>query len=116
MRRYRSALAVATAIALAVGPTASYAGAATYVGKVSGSGAFIAISKDARKIGGYLCDDGKVSRWIEYKFLHKGRAPLVGGTTGKRLGSVKVAGSVASGKVEVNGVARSFRATRVKGR
>src|SRR3954468_3336164 len=116
MRRCRSALAVTTAIALAAGPTASYASAATYVGTVRGSDAFIAISKDARKIGGYLCDDGKVSRWIEYKFLRKGRAPLIAGTTGKRLGSVKVAGSVASGKIEVGGASRSFRATRVKGR
>jgi hypothetical protein len=116
MRRCKAALAVTTVFALAAGPTASCVSAATYVGTVRGSDAFIAISKDARKIGGYLCDEGKLSRWIEYKFLHNGRAPLIGGTTGKRLGTVRVAGSVASGKVEVDGVARSFRATRVKGR
>ncbi len=117
MRRCRSALAVTTAIALAAGPTASYVSAATYVGTVRGSDAFIAISKDARKIGGYLCNDGKVSRWIEYKFLRKGRAPLIAGTTGKRLGSVKVAGRVATGQIAVGGAAKhSFRAVRVSGR
>src|SRR3954452_3660705 len=117
MRRCRSALAMTTAIALAAGPTASYVSAATYVGTVSGSDAFIAISKDARKIGGYLCDEGKVSRWLEDKVLHNGRAPLVGGTTGKRLGSVKVAGRVATGRIAVSGsTMHTFRAVRVEGR
>jgi hypothetical protein len=116
MSRWKAASALTTAIALGVGPTAGYAGAATYVGKVEGSGAFIAVAKDGRKIGAYLCDNGTVSRWIEYAWLHKGRAPLIGGTTGKRLGTVKVAGSTASGKIEVGGAKRSFRATRVKGR
>jgi len=107
---------VATAIAVGAGPTASYAGAATFVGDVKGSDAFIAISKDGRKIGGYVCDKGTVSRWVEYKFLHGGRAPLVAGTTRKRLGTVKVIGSSATGTVDLGDGKRSFRATRVTGR
>jgi hypothetical protein len=104
-----------TAIALGAGPIASDVSAATYVGRVKGSDAFIAVSKDRRKVGGYLCDNGTVSRWIEYALLHNGRAPLTAGTTGKRLGSVRIAGSIAIGKIDVGGTKRSFRASRVKG-
>ena len=110
----RAALAVTTAVVMGAGPTADAASAATYVGKVKGSDAFIAVAKDGRKIGGYLCDNGTVSRWIEYAWLRHGRAPLIAGTTGKRLGTVKVAGTAASGTIEVGGAKRSFRAKRVK--
>lgn len=116
MRRCRAALALTTVIALGAGPTADSVSAATYVGSVRGSDAFIAVSNDGRKIGGYLCDDGKVSRWIEYHRLRNGRAPLIAGTTGKRLGSVRIAGSSATGTIDAGDGKRSFRATRVKGR
>ncbi len=116
MRRYTAAFVVAAGIVLSAGPNADYASAETFVGKVQGSQAFIAVAKDGRKIGGYLCDDGTVSRWIEYAWLRNSRAPLIAGTTGERLGSVKIARSIATGKVDVGGRKLPFRATRVKGR
>src|SRR3954468_2849543 len=116
MRRCKAALAATTAVALAAGPTAADVGASTYVGKVKGSGAFIAVAKDGRKIGAYLCDNGTISRWIEYAWLHKGRAPLLRRTTGTRVGAGKVAGSTATGTIRVAGAKHAFRPTRVKGR
>ena len=89
---------------------------ATYVGRVQDSDLYIAIERDRRKIGGYLCDDGNVSRWIEYRWLRKGQAPLIAGTTGERLGTVKVAGSLATGTVELEGRQMRFSARRVRGK
>jgi hypothetical protein len=46
---------------LGIGPHAGEAGTSTFVGRVEGSDAYIAISKDGDKIGGYVCDDGTIS-------------------------------------------------------
>lgn len=116
MTRWIGALAVAAGIVLSAGPQADAAGASTYVGRVQDSDAYIAVLKDGRKIGGYLCDNGSVSRWIEYSWLRNGRAPLIAGTTGERLGAVRIAGRSATGTVEIGGVKRRFRARRVRER
>src|SRR5262245_50404723 len=58
MRPWLAALLVALQIVVTAG--ASHADdvttAETFVGRVEGSNAYIAISKDGTKIGGYLCD------------------------------------------------------------
>jgi hypothetical protein len=90
------------------------AAADTFVGRVVGSDAFIAISKDGRKIGGYLCDGATVSRWLEYTWLEKGQAPLIAGTTGEELGSVRVVGNTATGIIRVDGQDLPFHAERVR--
>jgi hypothetical protein len=88
--------------------------AETFVGRVEGSDAYIAISKDGTKIGGYLCDDGTVSRWLEYAWLDKAHhAPLIAGTTGEELGSVRIVGKTATGTIRVGGQDLPFRAERV---
>jgi hypothetical protein len=94
------------------GPVAS---GSTFVGKVEGSDAYIAISKEGRKIGGYLCDSSSISRWLEYAWLEKGRASLTAGTTGELLGSVQVDGNKATGTIEIGGQNLHFVARRVRG-
>jgi hypothetical protein len=116
MRRWITALVVAAGIVLGAGPGSDDATAATFVGRVQGSDAYIAILKDGRKIGGYVCDSGSVSRWIEYSWLRDGRAPLRAGTTGKRLGRVRIAGRRATGNIELPGGKRRFAARRIRER
>ena len=110
MRKWIGALIVAAAVVFSAGPGSSVARAATFVGRVQGSNAYIAVLKDGRRIGGYLCDNGSISRWIEYHGLRNGVAPLRAGTTGERLGSVRVAGRSATGTVVIDGQKRRFRA------
>ena len=109
MRKRIGALIVA-AVVFSAGLGSSTARAATFVGRVQGSNAYIAVLKDGRRIGGYLCDNGTVSRWIEYHDLRNGVAQLRAGTTGERLGSVRVAGRSATGTVAIDGQKRHFRA------
>jgi hypothetical protein len=95
--------------------TATVASAVTFVGHVEGSDAYIAVSKDGRKVGGYLCDNGTISRWIEYSWIENGSAPLTAGTTGELLGSVHFINNKAVGTIEIDGQTLHFSAKRVHG-
>ena len=110
------AAVLAAAIVVSAGPGSDDARASTFVGRVQGSDAYFAVVKDGRKIGGYVCDNGSVSRWIAYSRLRDGRAPLRAGTTGERLGRVRIAGRRATGTVEIRGHKRRFRARRIRER
>lgn len=109
---FRGLIIVIVALA---GLDADVARASTFVGRVEGSDAYIAVSRDGRKIGGYVCDNGSISRWIEYAWLEKGSAPLIAGTTGEVLGSVQIAGNKATGTIEIGGQSLAFTAKRVRG-
>ena len=115
MKPWLAAFVVAVGILVSAGGSGAddVARAETFVGRVEGSDAYIAISKDGRKIGGYLCDGGAVSRWLEYSWLEKGLAPLIAGTTGEELGSVRIAGGTATGMIRVGAQDLPFRAERV---
>jgi hypothetical protein len=114
VRLWIAVLVLAAAIVLSAGPAAADAKASTFLGRVHGSDAYIAILKDGRKIGGYVCNNGTVSRWLEYTWLRDGRAPLIAGTTGERVGRVRIADKDATGTIEVNGHKRTFRAGRTR--
>ena len=115
MRPWLAALVVAVQIVVSAGGSEAddVARADTFVGRVDGSDAYIAISKDGRKIGGYLCDGGTVGRWLKYTWLEKGLAPLIAGTTGEELGAVRIAGGTATGMIRVGDHDLPFRAERV---
>ncbi|MGH2945892.1 MAG: hypothetical protein ACRDPC_06455 [Solirubrobacteraceae bacterium] len=114
--RWIGAAVLAAAIVVSAGPSSDDARASTFVGRVQGSDAYIAVLKDGRKVGGYVCDNGSVSRWIKHSRLRDGRAPLHAGTTGERLGRVRIAGRRATGTVEIHGQKRRFRARRIRQR
>jgi len=116
VRRWIGALVLAAGIVLGAGLDSHDARASTFVGRVQGSDAYIAVLKDGRKIGGYVCNNGSVSRWIEYSWLRDGIAPLRAGTTGERLGRVRIGNRRATGTIEVGGRKRRFRARRVRER
>ena len=112
MRKWIGAVVLSAGIALGSGPEFADASTSTFVGRVPGSSAYIAILKDGRQIGGYVCDNGSASRWLESSRLRDGRARLRAGTSGERVGSVRIAGSQATGTIEIRGRQRRFRATR----
>jgi hypothetical protein len=114
MRKWIGALVLAAGIGLGTGPDLADASTSTFVGRVPGSNAYIAILKDGRHIGGYVCDNGSVSRWLKSSRLRDGRAPLRAGTAGERVGSVRIASRQATGTIEVRGRKRRFRATRIR--
>src|SRR5437016_3842046 len=66
------------------------AGAAkgSFVGKVSGTNAYIAVASDGRGIAGYLCDGKRVSIWFGSSAIAAGRAKLVARQGGRVLGEV----------------------------
>src|SRR5262245_15334863 len=117
MNRWLAAFLVAVQIVVSAGAAGAdnvVAAADTFVGRVVGSDAFIAISRDGRKIGGYLCDGATVSRWLQYTWLEKGHAPLIAGTTGEQLGSVQITGGAADGFIRVGAQDLPFHAERVR--
>src|SRR5256885_13195657 len=85
--------------------------ATSYVGRVEGSNAYIAILRDGRKVGGYVCNDGPGGEWIRYSSLKHGSAPLRSGA-GKLVGRVTITGDRATGTVKVAGEEHQFTATR----
>jgi hypothetical protein len=116
MRRWIGALVLAAAFVLTAGSASAGAASTTFVGPTQGSAAYIAILKDGSKIAGYVCDNGTISRWLRTASLRNGKAPLIAGTTGERLGSVSISGSSATGTIDVGGNKVKFTATRVRGR
>jgi hypothetical protein len=116
VRRSLAAFAVVAVMLSIAGPASGEASASTYVGRVQGTDVYIAISRDGRKIGGYVCDNGNVSRWLEYTWLRSGRAPLVVGVTDERIGTVRISGRSATGTIELDGRRRSFRARLTRSR
>ena len=114
MRRWIGGLVLAAGIVLSAGPDSDDARASTFVGRVQGSDAYIAVLKDGRRIAGYVCDNGSVSRWIGSSRLRDGIAPLRAGTTGELLGRVRIDDQLATGTIEVGGRERRFRARRVR--
>jgi hypothetical protein len=114
VRLWIGALVLGAAIVVSAGPGADDVKASTFVGRVQGSDAYIAVLKDGRKIGGYACNKGTFSRWLEYTWLRDGVAPLIVGTTDERVGRVRIADNKATGTIEVNGSKRRFRARRIR--
>jgi hypothetical protein len=116
MRRWLLALAVVTGLVLCGGPPAHAASATTYVGRVRGSDAFVAIVKDGRDVAGYVCDNGTISRWVQPTRLRHDRASLTAGVTGQHLGSVQLSRRSARGTVLLGAQQIAFSARQAAGR
>ena len=67
-----------------------------FVGKVTGSRAYVALVSDGRQVSGYVCDGEKVSRWLRPAAIDDDTATLRG-RDGSVLGSVRRDGGRASG-------------------
>lgn len=86
----------------------------TFVGKVSGTNAYIALTTEGGKLGGYICDSKQVSVWLGASDLSGSSGELVS-RVGKQLGEARFAEDSASGKVEIDGKTHSFRAEPASG-
>jgi hypothetical protein len=85
-----------------------------YVGKVSGTDAYIAVATDAKIVAGYLCDGKQLSTWFGHPAVSGGQAALTS-RAGASLGSVRFSGTVATGVVSVNGSSHAFSAELATG-
>jgi hypothetical protein len=96
----------------------------TFVGKVEGTNAYIALVSDGKRVAGYVCDGDKdkrkvtVSAWLAAARIKSTRAELVS-RKGERFGFVAFQGDRARGTVALDPHARreyAFRAELAKRR
>lgn len=59
----------------------------TYVGRLQGTDAFVAVISNGKEVTGYVCDGRRLSMWFGEPDLEGGRAELVS-RQGEPLGSV----------------------------
>jgi hypothetical protein len=86
----------------------------SYVGKLAGTDAYIALVTGSGKVAGYICDSANVSIWIPAATLSGNTANLVS-RKGVALGPVTWSGSTASGAVTIDGTSHAFTATLATG-
>jgi hypothetical protein len=86
---------------------ASSAKEGTYVGRVRGSYAYIALVSNGARVRGYLCDGKKLSIWFKQGNLHDESAKLAS-RNGNSVGTATFSGNQASGEITVKGKGHSF--------
>ncbi len=86
----------------------------TFVGKVGGTDAYVALVSDGKRVIGYVCDSKRVSSWIDVSTVRDGKAMLIS-RAGDPLGEATVSADGVSGEVTVGGERRSFSAARASG-
>ena len=87
----------------------------TFVGKVDGTDAYVAIVSDGSRVLGYVCDSKKLSRWIDVATIHDGKATL-SSRSGDDLGDASLSTGRVSGTIVVAGRSHAFRAVPASGR
>ena len=115
MRRVAAVVALVGGLGLvACGGGSSAPKAGSYVGKVAGTDAYIALVTKGGKVAGYVCDGAKVSVWLPAASV-SGHAATLANRRGARAGTARWSGSAASGTVSIDGVAHAFSATLATG-
>lgn len=94
--------------------TAPAAPTTTFVGKVDGSSAYIALVSDANRLLGYVCDSKRTSGWIAVAAI-RDRTAILSTRGGNRLGQATFSADGVSGAVTVGGRRRTFSARRSSG-
>lgn len=81
----------------------------TFVGKVDGSDAYIALVSDTKRVVGYVCDSKRVSGWFDVAAIRDGTAKLSsrGGTA---LGQATFSADGVSGELTIGGARHAFSA------
>lgn len=82
----------------------------TFVGKVDGSDAYIALVSDSKRLLGYVCDSRLVSGWLDVAVIRDGTA-ILSSRGGKVLGQASFSADAVSGELMIGGARRSFSAT-----
>lgn len=87
----------------------------TYLGKVAGTDAYIALIADGDELrGGYLCDSKDISTWLKSAAVDGDEAALAS-RTDDPVGSATWSGTKVSGTVQVGGANHDFTATLATG-
>jgi hypothetical protein len=86
----------------------------TFVGKVDGSDAYIALVSDAKRVLGYVCDSKRVSGWLDVAVIRGGTA-ILSSRGGKALGQATFSADGVSGEVTIGGARRAFSAQPASG-
>lgn len=94
--------------------TQSSAAKGTFVGKVDGTAAYIALVSDGRRVVGYVCDSKQVSSWIDVAAIRDGAARL-SSRSATALGQATFSDDRVSGSITVGGDQRSFSAELASG-
>jgi len=117
-RRIRAGLAVVAVLAAvalqACGGGGNATKAGSFVGRVEGTDAFIALVSDGTKVGGYVCDGNRVSTWFEVADISGGKASLAT-RDGQALGEATLSGDTATGTVSISGADHAFAAQLATG-
>lgn len=88
----------------------------TYVGKVKGTNAYVALVSDIKTIaGGYVCDGKKVSTWFGKASVTDSKTKLAS-RQGAALGEATLSGDHASGQVSIAGQRHAFSARLASGK
>ena len=115
MRRVAAVVALVGGLGLvACGGGSSAPKAGSYVGKVAGTDAYIALVTKGDKVAGYVCDGAKVSVWLPAASV-SGHAATLANRRGARVGTARWSGSAASGMVSIDGVTHAFSAALATG-
>jgi hypothetical protein len=86
----------------------------SYVGKVEGMDAYIALVTKGGQVAGYICDSATISVWIRAGAVSGSSADLVS-RKGVALGSVSWSGATVSGSLTIDGTSHSFSAALTAG-
>jgi hypothetical protein len=86
----------------------------SYVGKVEGTDAYIALVTKGGQVAGYICDSATISSWIKTGPVSGNTAALVS-RKGVALGSVTWSGSTVSGTLTIDGAGHAFSAELATG-
>ncbi len=85
----------------------SSAAKGTFVGKVDGTGAYLALVSDGTRVLGYVCDSKQVSSWIDVASIRDGRAGL-SSRSGAALGEARFSDGRVRGSITVGGDEHAF--------
>ena len=86
----------------------------TLVGRVTDSRAYIALVSDGGRIGGYVCDGRRISRWLKPTPV-RDRSATLRGRDGRVLGSVRLEAERAVGEVRLAARRARFAAVSARG-
>lgn len=95
-------------------PERSAAPKGTFVGKVEGTDAYLALVSDGKRVLGYVCDSKRISTWIAVASVRDGKAKL-NSRRADALGEATFSADGVSGELTVGGERRSFSAQPASG-
>lgn len=86
----------------------------TFVGRVAGGAAYIAVITDGERLSGFVTDGKQSAKWFATIGLDDGEAPLIA-RDGYELGKATISGDSAEGEISLGITKESFQIRRATG-